>query len=184
MWARRAERGTQATFPELYRQYGERLYRVCLGLCGNATDAEDLVQEVFVLAFEHGEQFEGRAAFSTWLYKIAVRKWRRMRPDYESACVSLAELGPEPADPFSGPLLGLILEEAMARLPEPLLEAFLLVKVEGLRYHEAAEVLEVPIGTVQGRVYYARRHLQALLSEPQTTVREPEATPIAVPSPT
>src|SRR5262245_3894314 len=76
--------GDLASFELIMRRYNQRLFRVARGIVGDADEAEDVVQESYVRAFEHLGQFEGRAKFSTWLTRIAVheasaRRQRRLR---------------------------------------------------------------------------------------------------------
>jgi RNA polymerase sigma-70 factor, ECF subfamily len=154
------------SFDALYREYGDRIYRFSYRLCGNRADAEDLTQEVFVLAWQGLERFEGRSSLTTWLYRIALNRWHRIRSTRGPETVPLEE-GSEAGtrDLAAAQVERLSLESAVAALPEPLREAFILVKAEGLKYREAAAVLEIPQGTVQSRVHDAVVQLRAALSE-------------------
>lgn len=159
----RAER-----FAALYAQHGERIYRFCFRLCGRQADAEDLTQEVFVAAFQGLTGFAERSSLATWLYKIALYRWKRLRPHWQPDDVSwedAAEAADAQSDPSRTGLHRLSLDAALAQLPDDLHDAFLLVKVEGLKYREAAHVLDVPQGTVQWRVSEAVQRLRVLLSE-------------------
>jgi RNA polymerase sigma-70 factor (ECF subfamily) len=150
------------SFEMLEKDYGDRIFRFCYRLCGHREDAEDLAQEALILAWKSLPQFQGRSSLATWLYRIALNRWRRTRrpppsdADFDEATA---------ADPTANRLLRLSLDRAMAELPETLRTAFVLVKAEGLKYREAAEVLDVPQGTVQSRVHEATLRLRALLSE-------------------
>ena len=162
------------TFSALYDAYADRVYRFCLRLCnGREADAEDLAQEVFVAAHAGLDRFEGRSSVATWLYRIAVYRWRRMRDSRarEVAVVSLED-GPETGstqnDPARAGLARISLERALASLAPDLREAFLLVKAEGLTYREAAEVLGIPQGTIQSRVHDAVLRLRSALSRDET----------------
>ncbi len=157
-------------FQALYARHGPRVYRFCLRLCGSASDAEDLTQDVFLAAFLGQARFEGRSSALTWLTKIALNcrrhSVRTPRPVMVSAPESVAEDAAQ-----AGPGLeqsvteSVALSCALSALPPDLHEAFLLVKAEGLTYREAAQVLAVPQGTVQWRVHAASRRLRALLTE-------------------
>ena len=68
----RARRGDAAALDELYRRYRDQVYTLCLNLCGNRDEAQDLLQETFVRAWRGLPRFAGRCMFSTWLYRIAV----------------------------------------------------------------------------------------------------------------
>ena len=151
----------------LYELYGDRIYHFCFELCGNEADAEDLAQDVFVSAHHSLPQFEGRSSVVTWLYGIAINRWNNLK----RATVPTRSLEGIPegrastGDRTSAQLERLSLEDALKTLPDPLREAFLLVRSEGLKYREAAEVLQVPLGTVQSRVHAAAMHLRGRLAD-------------------
>ncbi|BDI29632.1 hypothetical protein CCAX7_16830 [Capsulimonas corticalis] len=159
----------------LYAEYGGRIYRFCHRLSGNPSDAEDLTQEVFLAAYRGMEGFQGRASVQTWLFRIAVFRWRAMRR------TELPSLGEENWTEASAPdpaIAGtdrISMDGAMASIPSLFREAFLLVKLEGLTCREAAEALGVPQGTVKFRVYRATHLLRGLLRaegwEPGLTAR-------------
>ncbi len=157
------------TFDTLYAEHGARIYRFCYRLCGDRTDAEDLTQDVFVAAWQSLPRFAGRAAEQTWLYRIALYRWNRLRTSRPpNTVVLLEDAGSVPGTP----LLRILLDEAIEDLPPDLHEAFLLVKAEQLSYREAAAILEVPIGTVQSRVFAAVHRLRILLSEENPLAEE------------
>lgn len=129
------------SFDEVYETYGDDVYRLCARLSGSITDAEDLAQEVFVEVFRDWEQFEGRSKASTWLYRIAVNRWRRMNnqrepdaiPYHDERVKSIGDYGSIPQH-----FQRMTLDDALSSLNAPLREAFILVKAQGLRYREAA----------------------------------------------
>lgn len=109
------------------------------------------------------KRFDRRSTVKTWLYRIALNKWRenrRTRRRREGLDQNLATLTPQPDQ-----ALTIAIESELNTLTEPLLEAFTLVKMEGLKYREAAEILNVPVGTVQSRVHAACDHLRDRLKE-------------------
>jgi len=167
-WLRQMAAGDTAGFTHLYGAHGAQVYRFCLRLCGHSSDAEDLTQDVFVAAWQGADGFEGRASVLTWLYRIALFRWHRVRGDKERRAVSWDD-APEPHDPRGDPscatLQRMTLDAALATLPDELYEAFLLVKSEGLKYREAAQALGIPQGTVQSRVHDAVQKLRILLRE-------------------
>jgi RNA polymerase sigma-70 factor (ECF subfamily) len=173
---RRFQDGEPGGFEALYDLYGPRLYRFCYRLCGRVDDAEDLTQEVFLAAYQGRERFAGRASVTTWLYRIALYRWRRLFAGRDAEVVSL-DRAEEPMIPDLAPmeLERWALERALAALPETLRESFLLVKAEGLKYREAAVVLGIPQGTVQSRVHDAAVRLRELLAEPVDEPPEPHA---------
>jgi RNA polymerase sigma-70 factor (ECF subfamily) len=166
-WKRRLRSGEPGDFQAFYAQYGAPIYRFCRRLCGDASDAEDLTQDVFIAAFQGIERFEGRSSIATWLYRIAYYRWKRLNESQRPETVFLDDAM---AETIAGPdgcerdLDRLELRRALAILPIHLRAAILLVKVEGLTCREAAEALGVPTGTVKYHVHEAVVRLKTYLS--------------------
>ncbi len=179
----------QAVFQSLCRQHERELLRAARRLCrGNEDRAQDLVQDALLRAGRacaSGRFHEGHSA-SAWLLRIltnvAINDFRRRRSRPDSVSLDLltasGEAGPAethaaPADvPGAALLSGTLdeeLEQALARLSDPLRRCVALVDVDGLDYAEAAQALNVPVGTVRSRLSRARGQLGALL---QTYGRE------------
>lgn len=155
----------RADFPAFYQKYGDRMYRFCYRLCGSASDAEDLTQEVFLAAFQGAGRFQGRSSVQTWLYRIALNCWRHSRRASRldtSPLEDVTQAGPGLEQAVTN---SVTLTCALAALTPDLREAFLLVKAEGLTYREAAQALDIPQGTVQWQVHQASRRLRVLLTE-------------------
>jgi len=154
------------SFTEFYRQHGSRIYRFCFRLSGSVSDAEDLTQEVFLAAFQGQSRFQGRSSAQTWLYKIALNCWRqsRRKPQLDTSILEddASQAGPELEQAVTEQIA---LSCALSALPPDLRETFLLVRAEGLTYREAAQVLDMPLGTVQWRVHEASRRLRVLLTD-------------------
>jgi RNA polymerase sigma-70 factor (ECF subfamily) len=145
-------------------------------MLNSAEEAEDVTQEVFVKAFKNIRSYDGRAAVSTWLFKIASNLCvdRARRRKRRSEAVSL-DAGPESAllepsdatwDPESHAVaidMRAALDVAIAALSEKLRPVLLLHDVEGLDYKQIADALGIPLGTVKSRLFLARGHLQAAL---------------------
>ncbi len=162
--ARQFRAGETGSFETLYREYGTRIYRFCQRLCGNDACAEDLTQDVFLAAYRGAERFEGRSSLATWLYRIALFRWRNIRNVRRLETVALEDTTAVlSSDPGHTGLERIALENALSALPAPLREAFLLVKGEGFLCREAAEILGIPEGTLKSRVYSAVVKLQGLL---------------------
>lgn len=148
----------------LYDTHHERVFRFCLRLCdGHPEDAEDLTQEVFLAALGSLPRFAGRSSVQTWLFRIAVFRSRERRR--QPVRLPLHEKDQSIAGPEAAAVRTVALQCALAHLPGPLREAFVLVKCEQLTHKEAAVILELPQGTVQSRVFEAVRLLRAQLSE-------------------
>lgn len=159
-----ASKEKASRFEKLYSEYGEQIYRFCFRLSGRAADAEDLTQEVFLAAYQGLDHFAGRSSLATWLYRIALYRWQRLRTQWQPDTATLDD-ALTVADQRNDRTHGLTLEGALAALPDDLHDAFILVKVEGLKYREAAQVLEIPSGTIQWRVSQAMQRMRILLND-------------------
>lgn len=169
--------GNTAAFGELVRRYQDRLYHSVYRLVDNAEDAQDVVQDAFLNAYQSLDGFKGGSRFFTWLYRIAVntaislkRKRRvavRMETGSNGKCI-------DPADPSEENRPGHALEqaelerrvhEALGRL-SPEHRAVLIMKdMEGQKYEAMAEILQVPIGTIRSRLHRARLELREVLEK-------------------
>jgi RNA polymerase sigma-70 factor (ECF subfamily) len=165
----RAQRGDRDAFDELVRRHRSRVYAVVLRLTRDPSDAEDALQDTFLNAYRALHRFDRRARFSTWLYRIATNAAldvigrRRLSRPLDDAGVPEAVA---PGDPFAQAGQRRALEAALAALPEEFRVATLLCDVAGLGTGEAAEVLDLPEGTVKSRVFRSRALLARALREP------------------
>lgn len=169
--------GDVAAFGDLVARYQDRLYNSLLRLVGNAEDARDVAQESFLQAFQALPSFKGEAQFFTWLYRIAVntaitmkRKRRAvlsLQPDAEREA-----LDPPDRSEHSRPESGLERSEeetrvhaALARLSAEHRTVLILKDMEGMKYEEMAEVLQVAVGTIRSRLHRARLELRAIFAQ-------------------
>lgn len=142
-----------------------KLRRFALSLTGNAADADDLVQSACEKALRNSAQFQAGTRMDSWMYRIAQTLWlddlrkRRVRgPSVDPADIEIGDEGRASRLPEDRMMLSRA-AAAMADLPEAQRVVLSLVAVEGLSYKEAAEVLEVPVGTVMSRLSRAREAL-------------------------
>jgi RNA polymerase sigma-70 factor (ECF subfamily) len=156
-------------FEELYRQHSTRLLNLAWRMCGTRADAEDLLQDIFLLAYRKLPEFRGDSAVGTWLYRLAMNrcldhlKSRQTRAN--GATTSLDEEAlPGPRLVSDSGLKRIDLERAIARLPEGARAAFVLYDVEGFQHHEIATILGISEGTSKSQVHKARLKLRALLT--------------------
>lgn len=157
--------GDQVARRQLYEQYHRRIYRLAYRFVGRQ-EAADLTQQVFLRVFGGLRSFRAGAAFSTWLYRVAVNECLR---HLRSRTYRPAQLVREPLDAADPPDKRIeqaeLLEWALARLDERLRAVFLLRELEGLSYDQIAAVLEIPPGTVASQLSRARKELRAVLRE-------------------
>jgi RNA polymerase sigma-70 factor (ECF subfamily) len=161
-----------AQFHELFLAQRDRLFRFLFRLCGSAADADDLLQEAFLATWRKRTSFDGRGSAEGWIRRTAFRLWldarrRRVRRD------GLAPSAPAPAagasDP-SGPerrdavaFLVARVEDAVAALPDGPREAFVMFRFEGMPCAEIADLIGVPVKTVETRVRRATQLLAEAL---------------------
>lgn len=153
------------------------LYRVGLRLTGNASDAEDLVQETMLRAFRSWDRYTPGTNAKGWLLTILrhlfINEYRRKSRHPETVDVDTIEpfalfqevQEEDPQGAFFDRIVDDEVLRAVDQLPEAFREAVQLSDVEGLSYEEVAKVLAVPVGTVKSRLYRGRRLLQAKLYE-------------------
>ena len=169
--------GDASAFGELVRRYQDRLYNTAYRLVGNAEDAQDVVQDAFLHAYQALDGFKGDSQFFTWLYRIAVntaislRRKQRVAVSMDAAREGTAAL--DPVDPSEDARPGHALEQAeqerrvqraLARLSVEHRTVLILKDMEGQRYEAMAEVLQVPVGTIRSRLHRARLELRGLLA--------------------
>jgi RNA polymerase sigma-70 factor (ECF subfamily) len=168
--------GRTAAFGELVRRYQDRLYNTVLRLIDHAEDAQDVVQDAFLNAYQSLDSFKGDAQFFTWLYRIAVNTAislkRKQRVAYSIRSARTGEGRVEPLDQseFSRPERGLERSErerrvqgALNRLSPEHRAVLVLKDMEGQKYETMAEILGVPIGTIRSRLHRARLELREIL---------------------
>jgi RNA polymerase sigma-70 factor, ECF subfamily len=178
--------GSNQAFDALVTHYHRPIYNLTLRILGDAGDAADVTQEVFLKAFRGIQSFRGSSSIRTWLYRIALReasnhrrwRWRHKRNETSIEQPGVGELRAEEAGPGS-PFHQLAAREVQAMVrrglrsvPEPFRSALVLRDLEGLSYEELAEVLEVPVGTVKSRILRGRRALRDVL---RPMLESPEA---------
>jgi RNA polymerase sigma-70 factor (ECF subfamily) len=169
--------GQREALDELFRRYRLVAYRVAYRLLGNEPDALDAVQEGFVKVLTHLGTFQGRSSFKTWLLRIVSntaldlgrQRGRREILSLESVD---ADEGPSPVPTQANPALGLeradlrvMLDQALASLPEAQRRTFVLHADGELSYREVSEALGISMGTVMSRLHYARQKLRAFLAQ-------------------
>jgi RNA polymerase sigma-70 factor (ECF subfamily) len=157
-----ARGGDTDAFEQLMREHLDAVYGHALRFFGDHATAEDAAQEVFVKVYRSLGEFDGRAAFSTWLYRVTRNVCLDMfrRGKRQASPVDPVDLPERPTGDFAGLVAtSADLERAVASLPPEDRDAFNAVALFGLAYADAGIVLGVPVGTVKSRVFRARRTL-------------------------
>lgn len=176
-----AKAGDYDAFEQLVNRYEHKIYRLGLNITGNAEDAEDVLQETFLKAFENLPRFREDSRFYTWIVRIGVNqalmKLRKRRTDKSVSLDDPIEENGEiiPRDfadwkPNPEQLLGRtetreIMERAIRNLPESFRTVFQLRDVEGLSTEETAEMLGLTISAVKARLFRARLRLREELTK-------------------
>lgn len=171
--ARDAGRGDRVALAAFVRRTQPEVWRLCARL-GDRADADDLTQEVYLRALPALRRFRGDASARTWLLQIArhvcadhVRRTTRRRAAFDRLARHDRPHVEEPARTGE-----VDLDAALAALEPDRRTAFVLTQLVGLSYAEAAEVCEVPVGTIRSRVARARSDLVAMLDAGTGEARE------------
>lgn len=162
--------GDAQAFEEIYQRFGEMVYNLALRLSGDADEAADLSQEVFLRVFRHLAKFRGSSALKTWIYRVALNHCRSRLGRRRPLLPLPDRVEDSLVDPRRGPEertladdAGLQVERALARLTPVFREAVVLRDLEDLSYDEIAVVLGVRIGTVRSRIARGREQLREIM---------------------
>jgi RNA polymerase sigma-70 factor (ECF subfamily) len=172
---RRALLRDEAAVRSIMQVNNRRLYRLARGILRNDAEAEDVVQDTYVRAFTHLEQFRGDSSLSTWLSRIAMNeslgRLRRQRPGVEwselEKSTPQAQIIPFPLVSSDDPEKSMaqreiqqVVEHAIDELPEPFRLVFITRVIEGMNVEETAEILGLKPETVKTRLHRARNLLR------------------------
>lgn len=171
----RAQRGDEQAFASLFELHKKRVYSVCLLMTKDVAEAEDLTQEAFLQVFRTIGTFRGEAAFSTWLYRIAVNTvLMKLRRQKSRAVLSLNEpvSAESPSlshdigrkDPrLTGAVDRIALLRAIEALPDGCRTVFALHEIDGYQHHEIARLLHCSIGNSKSQLHKAKLKMRDLL---------------------
>jgi RNA polymerase sigma-70 factor (ECF subfamily) len=175
-----AKDGDIAAFEQLIRRYDRNVFRIAQHITQNREDAEDVVQDAFLKAYQNLKQFQGNSKFYTWLVRIAVNEaLMKLRKRKSSKTVSMdedvetedgsvprevADWSPNPEQLFRQAELSDILAKTIQGLPTGFRTVFVLRDVEGLSTEETAETLGLSVPAVKSRLLRARLQLRERLS--------------------
>ena len=171
--AQSAAGGDMFAFEELYQRHHRRVYSICLRMLQNASEAEDLTQDVFIQLYRKIGSFRGDSAFTTWLHRLTVNQvlmhFRKRTVKFEKT----TEEGETPVQVVGGtenpskmPIVDKIaLENAIEQLPAGYKNVFVLHDVEGYEHEEVARILGCSVGTSKSQLHKARLKLRKLLQK-------------------
>ena len=166
-----AAAGSREAFDELVRRHQAAIVTLVRVLTSGRGEADDLAQEAFVRAWKSLRSFRGQSTFRTWLHRVAinvVRTSQSRQGRFVRMFTRVADNTPEPEsadEPVDASLARRqVIDRALATLPDELRVAVTLRDLQGLDYKEIAEALDVPIGTVESRIFRARQRLRPLLA--------------------
>lgn len=161
---RRYLEGDVSAFDELMHAHEDRVFAICLRMMRDRDSALDATQDVFLTVFRKADRYKEQAAFSTWLYRVAVNTcYDHLRRQKRQRTTSMPEYL-DPSDPRGGDEFHAVelrpdIETALAGLTPEFRAATVLVDLDGMSLEGAADTLAVPIGTVKSRVFRARKQL-------------------------
>jgi RNA polymerase sigma-70 factor (ECF subfamily) len=174
-----ARGGDISAFESLVNRYERKIFRLGMNITGNREDAEDVMQEAFLKAYQHLPEFEGNSRFYTWLVRIAVNqalmKLRKRRPNQvsldeeietgdDSFFRDVEDWGPSPAERFEQTQLHDILNSAISELDPSFRIVFQLRDIEEMSTEETADVLHLSVPAVKSRLLRARLKLRQKLN--------------------
>ena len=176
-----ARSGDIGAFETLVRRYDRNVFRIAQHITQNREDAEDVVQDAFLKAYQNLGQFQGQSKFYTWLVRIAVNealmRLRRRRPERtvsidedvkteeDSMPREIADWSPNPEQMYTQAELKDILGKTIQGLPPSFRTVFVLRDVEGLSTEETASALELSVPAVKSRLLRARLQLRERLNK-------------------
>ncbi len=167
----RIRAGDATAFEQLYRQHSPRLYNLASRMIGARGEADDLLQDIFLLAYRKIGGFRGDSSLGTWLYRLAmnhcldVLRNRQTRMGQQTDSLDEPDAPPVASRvPVAGAVSRIDLERAIATLPPACRAAFLLHDVEGFGHQEVGGMLGISEGTSKSQVHKARMRIRSYLA--------------------
>lgn len=168
----------EASFCELINRYSEKVHNLALRITRSPEDTEEIIQDVFVTVYNKIDKFEGKSAFSSWLYRITVNTaFMKLRKRRQNAAISMEEISPNIKNNWIGTRseqsdmnfitskheMRAALELAISKLPDEYRTIFLLRDVDGLSNQEVGQVLKITVPAVKSRLHRSRLMLRKSL---------------------
>ncbi|HEY1740641.1 MAG TPA: sigma-70 family RNA polymerase sigma factor [Acidimicrobiia bacterium] len=168
-----ARRGDRRALDSLLERHAEQIHRICRRVLVDAEDARDATQEALVAIARGIGRYDGRAQFTTWMYRVATNaaldeaRRRRRRPEPVDVVPERALTGDDVATTVTDRM---VVDAALGALAPDYRVTIALREITGLEYAEIARVLDIPIGTVRSRIARARAMLADTFVEPPVDV--------------
>lgn len=167
----RAAKGDASAFNELLGMHENRMYAVCLRMCGNHEDAQDCLQEAMLRVYRAISGFKGQSTFSTWLYRVTMNtcldELRRKKNKQSTSLDGLLDAGWSPSDERDTPERHAVRSEmhaevqrVISELPEDMRAAIVLRDIQGFSYEEISQMLNINVGTIKSRISRGREKLR------------------------
>ncbi len=165
------KKGDECAFQEIMNRYTQKVFNLAIRLTRSQEDAEEVLQDVFVAVYKKIDSFEGKSAFSSWLYRVTANTaFMKLRKRKQNEAVSFEEVSPSIRDGWVGKNpedsdidymsvrheLRDVIQRAVARLPDEYRNIFVLRDIDGLSNEEVAETLALSVPAVKSRLHRAR----------------------------
>ena len=171
----RAKRGDEAAFEQLVTMHEKKIYALCLRMCENEEDAQEAAQDAFLAAWSGLASFREDAAFSTWLYRLAVnactdilrrrkRKGQGVSLDDEEVFLEIEDSAPTPERALEQKEAAALVGEALSALPPDYRQVLILRELHQLSYQEIADITRLELGTVKSRISRGRTLMRNYLT--------------------
>lgn len=171
--------GNTNSFNQLVGRHERTIYNLAFRMTGNAADAADLTQEIFIHLHKKLASFRGEAAFSTWFYRLAInyskdwlKKESRRIKTVEVDEAILSDGGSNPGQLYEQKEIQEIVQSAILTLPDEQRIAVILHDLQGYGYEDIAAIEEVPVGTIKSRLARARVKLAEKLAPSGNAVKK------------
>lgn len=179
-------KGDDSAFLELVSRYTQKAHNLAMRITRNAEDAEEVLQDVFVTVYRKIDKFEGKSAFSSWLYRITANTaFMKLRKRKQTVAVSLEDIQPSVKESWVSDRSDLSdinvicskhqlrdqLEAAIGKLPEEYRVIFVLRDIDGLSNQEVGEILNLSVPAVKSRLHRSRLMLRKKLAPFYTDYR-------------
>ncbi|NLC38898.1 MAG: sigma-70 family RNA polymerase sigma factor [Clostridia bacterium] len=165
--------GDRGAFAEIVRRYQKQIYSLAYRLTNHMEDAQDLAQEIFIKLYQVLDKYDTQKPFFPWMYKVATNvcyTLLRKRPADEVPLEKVIEFGPivlqsqnQPEERYEAKEMQLLVQQAIAQLPEKYRIPLVLRYLEEFSYRQIAEIMDLPLTTIETRLYRGKALLQKRL---------------------